>query len=131
MKAFGDGESKGRRYDSHAPLLSLLSSLRASRVQFLRMPPPRPDNDDRDAPPSDEAPARPSKTQLKKSMHELQELGAALVALPPERIAALPLSETLHAAIAEWRRTRSHEGRRRQMQFIGKLMRTTDPEPIR
>jgi ribosome-associated protein len=75
--------------------------------------------------------ARPSKTQLKKAMHELQDLGEALVALPPDRIAVLPLSETLHSAIAEWRRTRSHEGRRRQMQFIGKLMRGTDPEPIR
>ena len=78
-----------------------------------------------------QAPQRPSKTQLKKAMHELQSLGEALVALPADRIAALPLSETLHAAIDELRRTRSHEGRRRQMQFIGKLMRSTDPEPIR
>lgn len=78
-----------------------------------------------------EAPQRPSKTQLKKAMHELQDLGEALVALPADRIAALPLSETLRSAIDEFRRTRSHEGRRRQMQFIGKLMRGTDPEPIR
>ena len=84
-------------------------------------------------PPADapDAPQRPSKTQLKKAMHELQDLGAALVGLPPDRIAALPLSDTLRSAIDEWRRTRSHEGRRRQMQFIGKLMRGTDPEPIR
>ncbi|MEO8122691.1 MAG: ribosome biogenesis factor YjgA [Burkholderiales bacterium] len=78
-----------------------------------------------------EALLRPSKTQLKKAMHELQDLGEALVALPDDRIAALPLSETLRSAIDEFRRTRSHEGRRRQMQFIGKLMRGTDPEPIR
>lgn len=78
-----------------------------------------------------EAPQRPSKTQLKKTMHELQDLGEALVALPDDRIAALPLSETLRSAIDEFRRTRSHEGRRRQMQFIGKLMRGTDPDPIR
>ena len=79
----------------------------------------------------DDAFERPSKTRLKKEMHELQDLGVALVGLPADRIAALPLSETLHSAIVEWRRTRSHEGRRRQMQFIGKLMRSTDPEPIR
>lgn len=78
-----------------------------------------------------EAPQRPSKTQLKKAMHELQELGEALVALPADRIDALALSDTLRSAIGELRRTRSHEGRRRQMQFIGKLMRGTDPEPIR
>jgi len=74
---------------------------------------------------------RPSKTQLKKAMQELQDLGEALLALPEDRVAALPLSETLHSAIREWKRTRSHEGKRRQMQFIGKLMRRTDAEPIR
>ena len=95
------------------------------------MPASRANHRPTNTPLADEAPERPSKTQLKKSMHELQDLGAALVTLPPDRIEALPLSETMHAAIAEWRRTRSHEGRRRQMQFIGKLMRATDPEPIR
>ncbi len=74
---------------------------------------------------------RPSKTQLKKEMHELQDLGEALVALPDERVAALALPESLLSALQEFKRTRSHEGRRRQMQFIGKLMRRTDPEPIR
>lgn len=74
---------------------------------------------------------RPSKTRLKKAMHELQELGAALAALPDERIEELALSETLHAALGELRRTRSHEGRRRQLQYVGKLMRGVDPEPIR
>lgn len=78
-----------------------------------------------------QAPLRPSKTQLKREMHELQELGEALVALPADRVAALPLSDTLRSAVDEFRRTRSHEGRRRQMQFIGKLMRATDPAPIR
>jgi len=82
---------------------------------------------------ADEAPARerPSKTQLKKAMHELQELGEALVTLPDERVAALALPESLQSAVQEFKRTRSHEGRRRQMQYIGKLMRRTDPEPIR
>lgn len=89
------------------------------------------ENTERDPAEESAASQRPSKTQLKKAMHELQDLGVALVALPVERIAALPLSDTLRSAIDEWRRTRSHEGRRRQMQFIGKLMRGTDPEPIR
>lgn len=74
---------------------------------------------------------RPSKTQLKKAMHELQDLGEALVALPDDRIAALALPDALLSAVQEFRRTRSHEGRRRQMQFVGKLMRRIDPEPIR
>lgn len=74
---------------------------------------------------------RPSKTRLKQAMHELQDLGEALVALPDERIGALDLPESLRVAVQELRRTRSHEGRRRQMQYIGKLMRRVDPEPIR
>lgn len=78
-----------------------------------------------------EALTRPSKTRLKQASHELQALGEALVELPPARIEALPLPESLLEAIRELRRTRSHEGRRRQMQFIGKLMRTIDAEPIR
>jgi ribosome-associated protein len=76
-------------------------------------------------------PQRPSKTQLKKAMHELQDLGEALVGLPDERAIALALPESLRSAVQEFKRTRSHEGRRRQMQYIGKLMRRIDPEPIR
>ena len=74
---------------------------------------------------------RPSKTALKQQMLELQERGHALARLPVERLHALPLPERLHEAIDEFRRTRSHEGRRRQLQFIGKLMRSVDPEPLR
>src|SRR6185295_680859 len=66
---------------------------------------------------------RPSKTQLKQQMHELQELGLALTTLPAERLRALGLPERLSEAIDEFKRTRSHDGRRRQLQFIGKLMR--------
>ena len=74
---------------------------------------------------------RPSKTRLKKAMHELQELGEALTTLADDRLAALSLSETLLEAVHAYRRTRSHEGRRRQLQYIGKLMRHADAEPIR
>ena len=74
---------------------------------------------------------RVSKTQLKKASHDLQDLGEAVVALPDDRLNGLPIDETLLYAIRQFRKTRSHEGRRRQMQYIGKLMRRTDPEPLR
>lgn len=74
---------------------------------------------------------RPSKTQLKKDMHELQALGEALVALPDNRVVDLPIAERLRDAVAEYKRTRSFEGKRRQMQYIGKLMRGCDSEPIK
>jgi ribosome-associated protein len=74
---------------------------------------------------------RPSKTALKKAMHELQQLGVALTELNEQRLRALPLSDTLLQAVLEFQHTRSHEGRRRQLQYIGKLMRNADVEPIR
>jgi len=76
-------------------------------------------------------PERPSKTQLKKASHELQDLGAALVEMPDDRLASLAMDESLREAIRECRRTRSHEGRRRQMQYVGKLMRRADVQPLR
>ena len=72
-----------------------------------------------------------SKTRKKQQMHELQALGAALVALPPAQLGALALSEELLLAVREAQRITSHEARRRQVQYIGKLMRGTDPEPVR
>ena len=82
--------------------------------------------------PADDAAARPpSKTQRKKAMHALQDLGEALVELPDERIAALGLDERLLAAVQAYRRTRTHEAQRRQMQYVGKLMRGVDAEPVR
>ncbi|HEY1393313.1 MAG TPA: ribosome biogenesis factor YjgA [Methylibium sp.] len=82
----------------------------------------------RDADPADE---RPSKTQLKKTMHELQELGEALLTLPDERLERIPMPDTLREAVQALKRTRSHEGRRRQLQYVGKLMRGADVAPIR
>ncbi len=64
-------------------------------------------------------------------MHELQDLGEALVALDPVRIAELDLPERLADAVGEARATRTHEGRRRALQYVGKLMRDIDAEPIR
>jgi ribosome-associated protein len=74
---------------------------------------------------------RPSKTRLKQASHELQDLGEAVVALPDDRIDALPIAEVLLDAIRQYKKTRTHEGRRRQMQYVGKLMRIHDVEPIR
>jgi ribosome-associated protein len=72
-----------------------------------------------------------SKTRRKKEMHALQALGAALVALPEAQLAAMPLAEDLASAVLEAKRITSHEGKRRQLQYIGRLMREVDPAPIR
>jgi ribosome-associated protein len=74
---------------------------------------------------------RPSKTRLKQQAHDLQDVGEALTHLPEERLDALPLDERLRDALHEWHRTRSHEGRRRQLQYIGRLMRQADVDPLR
>ena len=71
-----------------------------------------------------------SKTRRKHAMHALQELGVALVALDAGRLAALDLPERLVDAIALARTTTRHEARRRQMQYVGRLMRDIDPAPI-
>lgn len=91
-----------------------------------------PDLDPADGPDEDSGldDGRPSKSALKRQMHGLQALGLALAELPPSRVAKLALPESLSDAVAQYRRTRSHEGRRRQLQFIGKLMRKVDAEPI-
>ena len=75
--------------------------------------------------------SRPSKTRRKQAMHELQDLGVALVEMSNDRLEALPLGEPLLDAVLDYKRTRTHEGRRRQMQYVGKLMRGVDAEPIR
>ena len=73
---------------------------------------------------------RPSKTALKKQAHDQQALGEALAALPDTRLAAIEMPEALRDALHEYQRTRSHEGRRRQRQHIGKLMRQADLAPL-
>ncbi len=73
---------------------------------------------------------RPSKTQRKKAMHELQSLGERLVALNAEQLARVELPELLREAVQEAARVKGHESRRRQMQYIGRLMRSVDPEPL-
>ena len=73
----------------------------------------------------------PSKTQRKKQMLALQDLGAELVALNEDQLTAIALPDNLRDAVLEAKGIVKFEARRRQLQYIGKLMRTVDPEPIR
>jgi len=73
---------------------------------------------------------RPSKSQLKRESDELQKLGEALVAEPRDRVKRVPMPEDVRDAILECQNIKAHEGRRRQMQYVGKKMRTLDPEEI-
>jgi len=79
--------------------------------------------------------APPSKTRRKAEMHSLQDLGEALVALEPKRLAELAadaeLPERLVEAVGAARTITAWGGRKRQLQFVGKLMREVDAEPIR
>jgi ribosome-associated protein len=73
----------------------------------------------------------PSKSARKRDATALQELGVELAALPAAALDALDLPETLRDAVMELRRLKSHGAALRQRQYIGKLMRKIDAEPIR
>jgi ribosome-associated protein len=72
-----------------------------------------------------------SKTKRKQEMTALQTLGARLVDLPESQIAELPMEENLREAVLEAKRITSHEAKRRQMQYVGRLMREIDPAALR
>ena len=74
---------------------------------------------------------RPSKTQIKKQMLELQALGERLVTLNTGQLDAIGLPDDLRDAVLDAQRIPGRESRRRQLQYIGRLMREVDPEPIR
>ena len=81
---------------------------------------------------NDEEQAPLSKTQRKQLMEELQTLGEELVELSSERVKKIEIPEDLREAVREAQRmTRHDEAKRRQMQYIGKLMRNVDVQPIR
>lgn len=84
----------------------------------------------RSLPVQEEEELPPSKTKIKKQMHELQELGAELVGLGKDQLAQLDIPESLRDAIREMHRINKFGAQRRQMQYIGKLMRDVDPAPI-
>jgi ribosome-associated protein len=73
---------------------------------------------------------RPSKSQRKRDMLALQEIGSDLVKLSTDQVSKLDLPEKLREAVLEAQRITSHEGKRRQLQLVGKLMRQVDPAPI-
>jgi ribosome-associated protein len=79
----------------------------------------------------DEDTRPPSRSAMKRASHELQELGKQLLAMPDSRLAGIDMPERLREALEMWKKTKSHEGKRRQLQFIGKVMRLVDAEPLR
>lgn len=72
----------------------------------------------------------PSKTKVKKQMHELRDLGKELAELGKDQIAQLDIPETLREALREMKNINKFGAQRRQIQYIGKLMRDVDPAPI-
>ena len=79
---------------------------------------------------SDSAYDRPSKSQVKREMLALLDLGKQLVDLSPDQLKQLPLSEKLYEAIRQAQRTTSREGLRRQIHYVGKLMRDAPADAI-
>jgi ribosome-associated protein len=78
----------------------------------------------------DERAERPSRSSRKRAALAAQKLGEALLQLKPVELDALGLPEELRAALAEARRLTSRAALARQRQYIGRLMRDVDPEPL-
>ena len=74
---------------------------------------------------------KPSKSQRKREALALQELGETLVTLKPAQLDKIPLTEELRVAVLAARQMTQRGARKRQLQYIGRLMREIDPEPIR
>jgi len=79
---------------------------------------------------SEELDLPPSKTKVKKQMHDLQDIGEKLVELSKEHLAEIEIPDNLREAVREVKRIKSFGAIKRQMQYIGKLMRDIDPAPI-
>jgi ribosome-associated protein len=75
-------------------------------------------------------PDKPSRTEMKAMSDALQKLGNELIGLRDDLLASLELPETLVKAIEEHNRITNFEGKRRLMQFVGKLMRKLDDEQL-
>ncbi len=73
---------------------------------------------------------RPSKSQLKRDMTALQKLGEELVNEPGDRVLRVPLPDDVRDAILTCQQIKDHEGRRRQLQYVGKRMRGLDEEEV-
>jgi len=75
--------------------------------------------------------SKPSKSALKREFLALQKLGEQLITLREIELRQIGLDEDLLEAVLDARQIKSHSALRRQKQYIGKLMRRADPEPIR
>lgn len=73
---------------------------------------------------------QPSKSELKREMQERQKLGEKLTHLSSAQLAKVPLDDTLRQAIQDYQRFTQREAKRRQLQFIGRLMRDADCDSI-
>ena len=78
-----------------------------------------------------EEPDRPSKSQKKRDMLALQAMGTQLVKLSADQLRKIALPDELRLALEDAQRFTKHEARRRQLQYIGRLMRAVDPTPIK
>ncbi len=74
---------------------------------------------------------KPSKSQKKREMTALQDMGAELVELGRDQLKKVDLPDDLRAAVRDYQRFTKHEAKRRQLQYVGRLMRDIDPAPIR
>jgi len=93
-----------------------------TRGRGLRNQPAAVDEEDEELP--------PSKTKIKKQMHELRDLGKELTELGKDQLAQLDIPDTLREALREMKNINTFGAQRRQIQYIGKLMRDVDPVPI-
>lgn len=73
---------------------------------------------------------RPSKSQLKREMTALQKLGEELINESRDRVKRVPMPEDVRDAILECQQIKDHEGRRRQLQYVGKKMRSLEEHEI-
>jgi ribosome-associated protein len=73
---------------------------------------------------------RPSKSELKRQSDALQKLGEQLIEAPRDRVKRVPMPDNLRDAILMCQTITNHEGKRRQVQFVGKLMRSLDEEEV-
>ncbi len=74
---------------------------------------------------------KPSKSARKREYIALQKLGEELILLKQSNLDSLPLDDNLREAVMEAQQIKAHGALRRQKQYIGKLMRHIDPEPLR
>lgn len=100
-----------------------------SRIRHFVQDPRKPDPDMEEED-GDDPDRGPSKTRRKQAMHDLQAIGERLVTLSSDRLKKIEMPERLLEAVLAAQRISAHGAHRRQLQFIGKLMRETDTDPI-